>query len=143
MKLFNPDLSRTRQRSCAFTLLEVIIACTIFFMFAFAVLQLVTSGLVAARKLQQREPDFGVLAAELTLTNQLIEGADSGDFEDMFPGLYRGYSWAREITEVYSNGFFRVDFVIYNEGAREASPRQSSIFLYKPGSPPGSATRGR
>lgn len=112
-------------------------------MFAFAVLQLVTSGLVAARKLQQREPDFGILAAELTLTNQLVEGSDSGDFEDMFPGLYRGYTWTRQITEVYSNSFFRVDVAIFNDGARGSEPRQSAFFLHKPGSPPGSATSGR
>jgi hypothetical protein len=143
MKLLNDHKECTAQNSLAFTLLEVIVACTIFFMVAFAVLQLVTSGLVAARKLQQREPDFGVLAAELTLTNQLIEGSDSGDFEDMFPGLYRGYSWSRDILEVYSNGFFRVDFIIYHDAVKGAQPRGSSVFFYKPGSPPGSATKGQ
>ena len=135
--------ARLAQRSSAFTLLEVIMACTLFFLVAFAVLQLVTSGLVAARKLQQREPDFGALAADLVLTNQIVEGSDSGDFEDMFPGLYRGYSWSRDKLEVYSNGFFRVDITIYNDAAKGSSERRSSIFLYKPGSPPGSATKGR
>jgi type II secretory pathway pseudopilin PulG len=130
------------QRSSAFTLLEVIVACAIFFLVAFAVLQLVSGGIAAARKLQQREPDFGVLAAELTLTNQLVEGSDSGDFEDMFPGLYRGYSWSRDILEVYSNGFFRVDFVIYHDAVKGAQPRATSVFFYKPGSPPGSASKG-
>ena len=143
MKLAIPERPAASQRTSAFTLLEVIIASTIFFLFAFAVLQLVSSGLVAARKLQQREPDFGVLASELTLTNQLVEGGDSGDFEDMYPGLYRGYSWSREIMEVYSNGFFQVDFTIYNDGAKGSAPRRSSVFFYKPGSPPGSATKGR
>jgi hypothetical protein len=143
MRLSTNNQGRTAQRTLAFTLLEVIVACTLFFMVAFAVLQLVTSGLVAARKLQQREPDFGVLAAELTMTNQLVEGSESGDFEDMFPGLYRGYSWSRDITEVYSNGFFRVDFVIYHDAVKGAQPRGSSAFFYKPGSPPGSATKGR
>lgn len=143
MRVLIHNEARLAQRSSAFTLLEVIIACTLFFLVAFAVLQLVTSGLVAARKLQQREPDFGGLAAELVLTNQLVEGADSGDFEDMYPGLYRGYSWSKEIMEVYSNGFFRVDFAIYNDAAKGSSERRSSIFLYKPGSPPGSATKGR
>jgi hypothetical protein len=143
MKLLPRNEARTAQSGLAFTLLEVIVACTIFFLVAFAVLQIVTSGLVAARKLQQREPDFGVLAAELTLTNQLVEGSESGDFEDMFPGLYRGYSWSRDTLEVYSNGFFRVDFVIYHDAVKGATPRMSSVFFYKPGSPPGSATQGR
>jgi len=143
MRVLIHNEARLAQRASAFTLLEVIIACTIFFLVAFSVLQLVSGGLVAARKLQQREPDFGALAADLSLTNQLVEGADSGDFEDTFPNLYRGYSWSREIIEVYSNGFFRVDFTIYNDAAKGSSERRSSIFLYKPGSPPGSATKGR
>jgi len=143
MRLLTDNKAPTAQRTVAFTLLEVIVACTLFFLVAFAVLQLVTSGLVAARKLQQREPDFGVLAAELTLTNQLVEGSESGDFEDMFPGLYRGYSWSRDILEVYSNGFFRVDFAIYHDAVKGAQPRMSSVFFYKPGSPPGSATKGQ
>jgi hypothetical protein len=143
MRLLTDNKEGTGQSTLAFTLLEVIVACTIFFLVAFAVLQLVASGLVAARKLQQREPDFGALAAELTMTNQLVEGSDSGDFEDMFPGLYRGYSWSRDILEVYSNGFFRVDFIIYHDAVKGAQPRASSVFFYKPGSPPGSATKGR
>src|SRR5829696_4331624 len=143
MKVVIPERPAESQRTSAFTLLEVIIAATIFFLFAFAVLQLVSSGLVAARKLQQREPDFGALASELALTNQLVEGGDSGDFDDTYGDLYRGYSWSREIMEVYSNGFFQVDFTIYNDGAKGSAPRHSTVFFYKPGSPPGSATKGR
>src|SRR5262245_43320061 len=90
----------------AFTLLEVIIACAIFFMAAFAILELVTTGLAQARALEQREPDAGMLAATLSITNQLVEGADSGDFEDVAPGLYREYRWARDINEVSSNSLF-------------------------------------
>ena len=47
----------------AFTLLEVIVACAIFFMVAFAVLGLVTRSLAAARSLQLRHPDAGMLAS--------------------------------------------------------------------------------
>src|SRR5262245_19664776 len=93
-----------------FTLLEVIVACAIFFMVAFAVLELVTRGLAAAKALQQREPDAGLLAAALSLTNKLEEGTMSGTFEDIAPGLYPGYSWARDAYEVGSNGLFQVDF---------------------------------
>src|SRR5438552_18150726 len=57
----------------AFTLLEVIIACSIFFMVAFAILGMVTSGLAQARALRQRDPDAGMLAATLSLTTQLEE----------------------------------------------------------------------
>jgi len=136
-------------RSCrrglsAFSLLEVLVACTIFFMVAFAVLELVTRSLAAVRSLQQREPDPGVLAAVLSLTNQLVEGSESGDFEDTYPGLYRDYTWSRDVIEVSSNSLFRVDFAVYSN-TRKKGPTESrmSVLMYRPGSPPGSATKGR
>ena len=71
------------ERASAFTLLEVIVASAIFFMVAFAIMEMVMTSLAAARAIQERSPDAGILAASLTLTNQLVEGADSGDFEDL------------------------------------------------------------
>ena len=133
---------RDAQRAAAFTLLEVIIACTLFFLVAFAVLQLVTTGLVAARKLQQREPDFEFLISPHAITNILIEGSESGDFEDVLPGVYRGYSWTYDILEVGSNGWFRIDYAIFNNEAG-GSPRTITTFFHKPASPPGSATQAR
>ena len=131
------------EQSNAFTLLEVIIACAVFFMVAFAVLQLVIQGLGAARSLQQREPDAGILAA-LSLTNRVEEGTESGDFESIAPGLYPGYSWEKYKEEVGSNGLFRIDFVVYYNKARGkkkgASESHMSMLLYAPGSPPGSAS---
>jgi hypothetical protein len=148
------------QRGTAFTLLEVIIACTIFFMVAFAVLELVAGGLAAARSLQQREPDAGMLAAIYAQTNILTEDPASGDFEDFYPDLYPGYTWTRETVEVGSNGLFQADFVI-NHGSGGVSIQQHrsygvqyatfnrrgpaetrmSILLFRPGSPAGSATK--
>ncbi|HEV8290312.1 MAG TPA: hypothetical protein VGP94_00245, partial [Tepidisphaeraceae bacterium] len=113
-------------------------------MVAFAILGVVSQGLVGARALQQHEPDAGLLASELSLTNQLYEGVESGDFEELYPGVYPGYSWVREITEVGSNGLFRVDYVITRGGAKAkgAGEIRSSILLFRPQSPPGSATKG-
>lgn len=135
--------SRTAERGHGFTILEVIIACAIFFMVSFAVLEMVIQGLSAARSLQQREPDAGMLAATLSLTNRLEEGTESGDFEDIAPGLYPGYRWERYVEEVGSNSLFKVDFVVYynkRQGRKGPSESHMSIFLYKPGSPPGSAS---
>ena len=134
-----------RERASAFTLLEVIVASAIFFMVAFAIMEMVMTSLAAARAIQQRSPDAGILAASLTLTNQLVEGADSGDFEDLYPGLYPGYSWTREVNEVGSNSLFQVDFTIYATSAKKrgASDIRMSILLFRPGSKPGSATKGR
>ncbi|MCI0748139.1 MAG: prepilin-type N-terminal cleavage/methylation domain-containing protein [Verrucomicrobia subdivision 3 bacterium] len=136
-------ISRSGQRSSAFTLLEVIIACAIFFVVAFAVLEVVTVGLVAAKKLQQREPDFDMLVNPHALTNQLVEGSESGDFEDLYPGLYPGYSWAYDIQEAFSNGFFRVDYYLISGRGKGASEQRLTVFFSKPGSPPGSASQGR
>jgi hypothetical protein len=131
----------------AFTILEVIIACALFFMVSFAILGMVSQGLVGARSLQQKQPDAGLLAAELTLTNQLIEGVESGDFEELYPGVYTGYTWTREVMEEGSNGLFRVTFAIHGPGGGRNkkggdSTTVSSILLWRPNSPPGSASKG-
>jgi len=124
----------------AFTLLEVIIACSIFFIVAFAILEMVTTSLAQAKALQQREPDAGMLAATLSLTNRMDEGVESGDFEELAPGLYRDYRWTREAYEVSSNGLFQVDFIIYNNSAkkRSAGETKMSILMFRPGSKAGS-----
>src|SRR5688500_2783725 len=130
------------QRSSAFTLLEVIVACSLFFMVAFAVLEIVTVGLVAAKKLQRNEPHFEFLISPHVLTNQLIEGTVSGDFEEIMPKLYPGFAWEYEITEVGSNAFFRVDYTIFDNAAG-AKPRLLTTYFHKPASPPGSASQTR
>src|SRR5262245_45065669 len=85
--------ARSRSATPAFTLLETIVACAIFFMVAFAILELVTRSLVAAKALQQREPDPGIILAALSLTNTFEEGSISGNYEDIAPGMYPGYRW--------------------------------------------------
>jgi len=136
-------VSPGRSSKSGFTLLEVIIACAIFFIAGFAILDLVTRSVAAARSLQQREPDAGMVAATLSLTNQLIEGSETGDFQDLCGNLYPDYSWGRDIYEVGSNGLFQVDFYVINEKRHGAEPAKMSILLYRPNSPPGSATRPR
>jgi len=128
--------------SAAFTLLEVIVACSLFFMVAFSVLEIVTTGLVAARKLQRNEPHFEFLISSHVLTNQLTEGEFSGDFEEFVPKLYPGFTWQYQIEEVGSNGFFRVDYAIL-DSTSGAKPRTLTTFFHKPASPPGSASQSR
>src|SRR5262245_38533912 len=84
------------SRSCgggAFTLLEVMVACTIFFMVAFAIMELVTRSLKAAKALERREPDPGIILASISLSNSLEEGSMSGTYEDIAEGMYPGYRW--------------------------------------------------
>ena len=142
-----PDSLHVSRCSFGFTILEVIIACALFFIATFAILNLISQGLTGARSLQQKQPDAGLLAAELTMTNQLIEGVESGDFEELYPGVYPGYTWTREVLEVGSNGLFRVTFSIHGAGGRGRNNKQadsitSSILLWRPNSPPGSASKG-
>lgn len=114
----------------AFTMLEVLIAMMVFFLVTFAVLQMVTVGLGAARTLQIRHADAGMLAAELSMTNSLEEGSESGDFGDLFPDS----RWERQITEVSSNGLYQVDFLVIQRLGKKEVPTTMSILMYRPGS---------
>ena len=121
------------QRQAAFTLLEVIIACAIFFMCAFAILELVTRGLSAARSIQQREPDIGLILAPLS-TNKVFEvGTYSGDFEDLYPGIYPGYQWTYDISQPFgeTNPLYQVTVVITGTtGKRKTSETSASVLMY-------------
>src|SRR5512133_3010412 len=81
-----------RQDRLAFTLIEVMIACGIFFMATFSILALVSSTLRNARSLQRGEVDAGMAAAQVyqTLkTNRQESGSITGDFGE----TYRDFSW--------------------------------------------------
>ncbi len=123
--------SRFSPRSqTAFTLLEVMIACGIFFMCVFAILAMVSSVLRNARGLRRTELDAGMVAAQIASTNKLYEGSQSGDFGN----LYKDYSWETETTEVGTNGLFQVDIVVTRRGLQKPAD-QMSIWLYRPESP--------
>ncbi len=114
----------------AFSLIEVMIAIAIFFMASFMILALVSSGLRTARMLRTTRPNAGMLAAELTLTNQLEEGIESGDFGQM----YREYTWTKETSEAGTNGLWQVEFKIYRRGQGHDPDSTMGILLYSPNS---------
>ena len=116
------------NRRCAFTLLEVMIAMGLFFIAVFSILALVTNGLRNARALQQTTVDAGMLAAELSLTNKLTEGTDSGDFGDLYPN----HKWASDTTEVRTNGLFEVKFVVIHTTGGRVVETPMSILLFRP-----------
>ncbi|MBI3848907.1 MAG: hypothetical protein HY298_01250 [Verrucomicrobia bacterium] len=122
-----PDAPSHRS-AIAFTLLEVMIAMGLFFMAVFSILALVSNGLRNARALQQTTVDAGMLAAELSLTNKLTEGTDSGDFGDLYPD----YKWTQEITEVGTNGLFEVKFVIIHHTGGRYVESPMNILLFRP-----------
>jgi hypothetical protein len=111
----------------AFSLLEVMIASGILFLCLFAILQLLSTSLRGARILQRSTVDAGMLAAELSLTNKLTEGTESGDFGKLYPDFH----WTREIAEASTNGLFEVDFIVYRRGV-QAPESHLSFLLFKP-----------
>jgi len=130
-------LVSSRCASNAFTLLEVIVACAIFFLVGFSILEMVTRSLAAAKSLQNRDPDPGMIASAISLTNRLEEGEMSGNFEDIAPGLYPNWRWLAVVTGAITNGFFKVEIAVHGEGdKRRVAPQPLTIYLYRPESPP-------
>ena len=117
-------------------------ASAIFFMCVFAILGLVGNALRNARVLQEHTVEPDMLAATTVLTNRLYEGTESGDFEDIAPDSYPGFTWTRNIEQVASNGFFRVDLTVSHDVRGKAVDSTMSIMLYRPDSPPGSGFGG-
>jgi hypothetical protein len=133
--------SPTRRHTQAFTLLEVTLAMAILFAITFVLLQITSTNLRVAKLLQRTTIDASSLAAELSLTNRLEEGAESGDFGDLYPD----HTWRREITLVGTNGLFECRFEVL--GARDDTPESELVvLLFRPDSARGTAgatLRGR
>jgi hypothetical protein len=120
----NPQHSRD-----AFTLMEVMIACGIFFMAIFAILALVSNVLRNARSLRRAELDAGMVAAQVCKTNKLYEGGESGDFGNLYPD----YSWETETYEAQTNGLWQVDIKVRRRGVGQPVDSMS-IYVYSPDS---------
>src|SRR6266436_4209329 len=110
--LLTTDYGLTARTRRAFSLLEVMIACGIFFIAVFAILALVSNTLRNARILRHVQVDAGMAAAELFKTNMVFEGSETGDFGDAYPD----YSWERTYTPAESNGLWQVDIKIMRRG---------------------------
>lgn len=126
------------NRRSAFTLVEVMIAMFILFTAVFAILGLLSNALRNARSLQRKTVDAGMVAAQVTLTNILTEQLETGDFEDMYPD----YGWTRDIYEVGTNSLFQIDMIVQKRSGHAPVESKLSILLFRPGSPPGSLSRG-
>jgi hypothetical protein len=120
-------LPRRDGNDTAFTLIEVMVATAVLVISLASILMLVSTGIRTARILDRVHVDASSVAGELSLTNRLEEGVESGDFGDAHPG----YGWTRTITEAGTNGLFRVDFVVSGGGEAES---RLSLLLFRPGS---------
>jgi hypothetical protein len=133
------ELGRMGRSRVAFTLLEVMIAMSIFFIAIFAILTLVASGLRNARAIQKGQVDPGLLIADLCQTNKLTDGdSQSGDFGKIYPD----YTWACDIRQIKTNGLFQVDYTISYHGRFPKPDSHMSVYLWRPDSPNGAAFGG-
>ena len=138
--LLKPVVSGRRVRSLGFSLLEIMIACAIFFMVAFAILELVTRSLAAARSLQQRDPDPGLIAAEVMARPILEEGTESGDFEEHYPDMFPGYRWELEIrSSENETNIMEMFITVFRNSSKGPTMMQLPLRKYDPGSWKGSA----
>jgi Tfp pilus assembly protein PilV len=128
MKLPDKNHGQRRASPVAFTLIEVVIAVAIFFMAMFTILGVLSTELHAASILRSSGPTAGMVAAQLSLTNKMEEGSDSGDFGEIYPG----YRWMSQTTEAASNGLFRVEFAVINPHGRLDSTL--TVLFYRPDS---------
>ena len=122
----------SRSARAAFSLLEVMIACGIFFMSVFAILAMVSGVLRNARSLRRVDLDAGMVAAQVSNTNKLSEGTQTGDFGSMYPDC----SWEAESYEVATNGLWQVDIIVRRRGVPRPVDAMS-IWLYRPESQSG------
>ncbi len=129
----NLEISTGAKQRRAFTLMEVMIAIAIFFMSTFVILSLVSSVLENARRLQRPVVDAAMIASELSLTNQLVEANQSGDFGKAYPG----YTWTADITEVQTNKLFDVHYEVRHNGDK-AVFQEMDVLFFRPLSPAGS-----
>lgn len=136
----NLKISKQRLRR-AFSLVEVMIAIGILFMGTFAILGLVSSSLANARRLQRPLVDASALAAQLSITNKLVEDVYTGNLGDFLGKAYNDYRYTYEVREVQSNKLFQADFIIQSTRSQDVISRTTTLF-YRPDSPPGSLDGG-
>lgn len=121
---------RGKRSLSAFTLIEVMIACGIFFMATFAILALVASSLRNARALQRGGVDAGMAAAQifqLLKTNRQADLSGSGDFGEDYPG----YTYEFASGEYMTNGLLQVDIQVNRRGLNKPVDTMT-IWVYAP-----------
>ncbi len=123
-----------KQKSAAFTLMEVMFAMAIFSMAIFAILELSTRSLKIAESLQRSFADPAMIAADYSTQVELEEGSTSGDFGDTYPNA----NWESIVTEVTDDfsgdatGLYQVDIRVFERVGRSRVATDLTIVLFRP-----------
>ena len=137
-----PIAAPTKTDRRGFTLLEVMFAVIAFCTATFAILALVSQSLDMARRLQRPMVDAGLVASVLSLTNQCVEGTQTGNLGDLLGTEYQGYTYDYAMDEVQSNKLFQTVIALQsNEGGKPVVSKMTVLF-YRPDSPAGSLDGG-
>jgi type II secretory pathway pseudopilin PulG len=135
MKTMLPERTSTRKRfAAAFTLIEVMIACGIFFMATFAILALVSRTLQNARALQRGEVDAGMAAAQVyqnLRTNRLASGTLSGNFGETYRDVSWEATWDVDWDGGATNNFLKAEIVVARRGVNNPIDHMT-IYVYAP-----------
>ncbi|RME94528.1 MAG: hypothetical protein D6766_05595 [Verrucomicrobia bacterium] len=137
-----PSRTAPPRGRASFTILEVLIALTIFFIAIFAILNLVGQNLRIARSLSLGQPDLGTVAAELFMvaaTNRDVRGGSlSGDFGELYPGA----KWSADLQLWLTNsnsralengpGLYRAEVIVSWPRNDLIKERKTELLLYLP-----------
>ena len=130
--------SKTKNVRGGFTLLEVMFAVVAFCTATFAILALVSQLLETARRLQRPMVDSGLVASQLSLTNKLVEGMESGDLSDLLGDEYKGFTYDYAVDEAQTNKLFQMVIALQsNQGGKPVVSKMTVLF-YRPDSLAGS-----
>jgi Tfp pilus assembly protein PilE len=129
--------TKTGQARGGFTLIEVMFAVVAFCTATFAILALVSQSLDIARRLQRPMVDAGLVVSELSLTNKLYEGTESGDLSALLGDAYKGYTWDYAVEEAQSNKLFQVVVVLQSKEGNKPVVSKMTVLFYRPDSPAG------
>ena len=117
----------------AFTLLEIMIAVSIFFMAVFAILGLMSRSLAQARALQPMQVDANTVAAELSLTNRLEEGPIPEEIIRHFEHMFPNYTCTGMILEDRTNGLYKVELLVGGiTSGKHVVESRNVIYLFRP-----------
>ena len=131
-------VSPVTRHIAGFTLLEVMFAVVAFCTATFAILALVSQSIDMARRLQRPMVDSGLVASQLSLTNKLIEGTESGDLGELLGDEYKGYTYDYAVDEAQTNKLFQMVIALQSNQHGKPVVSKMTVLFYRPDSPPGS-----